>query len=289
MSEQWTTLRVLEWTTGRFSKAGIDSARLEAQVLLSHVLDCDRVALYTQFDQPLGEPELASYRALIRRRLDGEPVAYLVGEQEFWSLPFNVDKRVLIPRRDSETMIELVRDETTDASATLRIADVCTGSGVLAITLLSELANASAVATDNSADALAVATANAERHKVSERLELRQGDMLGALQAGERFDILVSNPPYIPSGDIAGLSKGVRHEPAMALDGGSDGLDFVRRLASAAHAHLSSGGLLAIEHGFDQGPAVRQLIDDTARFEPAQTRNDLAGQPRISWSRTRAS
>lgn len=287
MAENWTTLRVLEWTTGRFAQAGFDSARLEAQVLLAHVLECDRVALYMQYDKPLGEPELAAYRALIRRRLAGEPVAYLTGRQEFWSLPFEVDQRVLIPRHDSETMIEIVRDNT-QSDAALCLADICTGSGALAITLLRERANATAVATDNSDDALAVARHNAEANGVLERIELRCGDMLAALAADERFDVIVSNPPYIPSGDIDGLSAEVRHEPRAALDGGADGLDFVRTLIEGAHLHLSPGGLLAIEHGYDQAGAVRELIDATARYEPARTRDDLAGQPRITWTRRAA-
>jgi len=287
MAENWTTLRVLEWTTGRFAQAGFDSARLEAQVLLAHALACDRVALYMLYDKPLGEEELALYRGLIRRRLAGEPVAYLTGTQEFWSLPFTVDRRVLIPRHDSETMIEVVGDHTA-ADAALRIADICTGSGVLAITSLAERAKASAVATDNSEDALAVARHNAATHAVLDRLELRQGDMLAALADGERFDVIVSNPPYIPTGDIDNLSAEVRHEPRVALDGGSDGLTFVRALVDGAHAHLSPGGLLAIEHGFDQDDAVRGLMDATDRYEPAQTRADLAGQPRITWTRRRA-
>lgn len=284
MTQEWTTLRVLQWTTGRFTKAGIETARLEAQVLLAHALQCDRVALYMQYDKPLVESELTAYHALIRRRLDGEPVAYLTGEQEFWSLPFHVDKRVLIPRRDTETVIELVRDETQRNTA-VRIADIATGSGVLAITLLHELPNSTAIATDTSDEALAVAKQNAERNEVAARIDLRQGDLLAALGNADQVDVLVSNPPYIASADIDGLSAEVRHEPRIALDGGDDGLHALRAIIAAAHKHIASGGLLVLEHGHDQADAVRDLIDASGSFKSVQTRNDLAGNPRVTWAR----
>ncbi len=287
MSEEWTTLRVLNWTADRFKRAGMESARLEAQVLLSHVLSCDRVALYTMFDKPLQASELATYRALIKRRLEGEPVAYLVGEQEFWSLCFAVDERVLIPRRDTETLIEVVLDEHADRrDAALRIADVATGSGAIAITLASELPGASVIATDISAAALDAARRNVASNHVDERVELREGDLLAPL-AGEQFDVLVSNPPYVPSADIAGLAAEVRCEPVRALDGGSDGLDFLRAIIAEAGDYVVAGGLLALEHGFDQHEAVAALMAATNAFEPATLRKDLAGQPRITHARKR--
>jgi len=287
VSEEWTTLRVLEWTTGRFTEAEMDSPRLEAQVLLAHALKCDRVALYMQYDKPLGEPELAAYRALIRRRLDGEPVAYLTGQQEFWSLPFNVDKRVLIPRRDSETIIEVVRDET-DLAAPARLLDIATGSGVLAITMLREMAQATAVATDLSRDALDVAKDNAVLNDVVARIEFRQGDLLQPLTNEDEFNVVISNPPYIATNDVPTLSSEVRHEPTLALDGGPDGLEYLRRIISDIHGYISANGLLVLEHAFDQDAAVRKLIDATHHYGPAQTRNDLAGQPRVTWARRKA-
>jgi len=163
----WTTLAVLSWTSGRFAERGIASARLDAEVLLAHVLKTNRVALYTGFDKPLEEAELAAYRELIKRRLAGEPVAYLVGEQEFWSLPLNVDARVLIPRRDTETLVEVGK-----RAGGRRVADVATGSGAVAMALAKELPEATVVAADISADALAVARGNAERHQLG--VELRQ-------------------------------------------------------------------------------------------------------------------
>ena len=285
MSEVWTPLRLLEWTTRRFAGAGIDSPRLAAQILLAHALGINRVQLYVQHDKPLGPDELGRYRELVRRRLGGEPVAYLTGGQEFWSLPLAVDPRVLVPRRDTETLVELILDQV-DRAAALRIADLGTGSGAIALALARELPHARLVATDRSADALAVAEDNAARLGRAARGELREGDLYGALAAGERFDVLASNPPYVASGDIDRLAPEVRREPRAALDGGPDGLDHLRRLVAGAAGHLvSPGGLLALEHGFDQGPAVRAEIDASSAFQPAATRADLAGQPRVTWSR----
>ena len=287
VDETWTPLRVLEWTTRRLTAAGVDGARLEAQVLLAHALACDRVALYLMFDKPLAADELARYRDLVKRRLAGEPVAYLVGHQEFWSLDLVVDPRVLIPRRDIETVVELVLDAVPDRAAPLAVADVATGAGPLALALARELRAARVVATDLSEDALAVARGNAERLGLADRIDFLQGDLLAALPDGESFDVLVSNPPYVPSATIAGLSPEVRREPRGALDGGHDGLDLLRRLVDGAARHLSPGGLLALEHGFDQAAAVRGLLDDTGQFEAAATRADLGGQPRVTHARRR--
>ena len=287
MAETWTTVRVLDWTTRRFSGAGFASPRLEAQILLAHALGCDRVALYTSFDKPLAAPELAGFRTLIKRRLAGEPVAYLVGEQEFWSLPFTVDERVLIPRHDSETVIELVLDEIGDRGQAVHIADIATGAGPLAVTLAHELRAARVVATDIDPGALALAGENAARNGVAERVELRSGDLLGAVGPDQQFDVLVANLPYIPSADIAGLSAEVRHEPAAALDGGPDGLVLVRRLLAEVADYVAASALVALEHGFDQGPAVVALFAATAEFFVAETRCDLGGQPRVTFARRR--
>ena len=169
MTQIWTTLAVLDWTAKRFADAGLPSARLEAQVLLTHVLACTKTQLYTQFDKPLGEVELARYRELIKRRLGGEPLAYLVGEQEFWSLPFFVDASVLVPRADTETLIQVVLDATPDRKAPLRVLELCTGSGAVAVTLARELPGATVVATDVSPAAVAMAQRNVERHGLAAR------------------------------------------------------------------------------------------------------------------------
>ena len=282
----WTTAAVLDWTIKRFTDAAIAGARLEAQVLIAHALGITRMQLYTGFDRPLGEAELAAARELIRRRLGGEPLAYLVGEQEFWSLPFTVDPSVLIPRQDTETVVQLVVDRLDDRAAARRGLDLCTGSGVLAVTLATELTGLTMVATDLSDAAAAIARVNAARNGVAERVEVRVGDLFAPV-TGEQFDLIVANPPYIATATIATLDREVQREPRRALDGGGDGLAILRRLVDGLAAALSPGGLVAIEHGFDQGDAVVALLDATGALTPAVTVRDLARQPRVTWARRR--
>jgi release factor glutamine methyltransferase len=276
----WTTLAVLDWTTQRFTDAGITSARLEAQLLLAHVLGCSRVQLYTGFDKPLAEPELARYRGLIKRRLDGESVAYLLGEQEFWGLPFFVDASVLVPRPDTETVIEVARGTRAEPAAPCRVLDLCTGSGIIAISLAKELPGAQVVATEVSAAAAEVARRNAERNGVADRVEIRIGDLFAPV-AGERFDLIASNPPYIASAVIPTLSAEVRREPAIALDGGPDGLVFYDRICAAAAAHLAPGGALVLEHGFDQADAVRARLEAAGLLRVTLV-HDLGKNPRVT-------
>jgi release factor glutamine methyltransferase len=276
----WTTLAVLDWTTQRFTEAGIAAARLEAQLLLAHVLRCSRVQLYTGFDKPLAEPELVGYRELIKRRLGGEPVAYLLGEQEFWALPFYVDASVLVPRPDTETVIEVARGLRPDPAAPCRVLDLCTGSGVIAISLAKELPNAQVVATEVSPEAAAIARRNAERNAVADRVEIRVGDLFAPV-AGERFDLIAANPPYIATAVIATLAAEVRREPAIALDGGADGLAFYERICAAAPAHLAPGGAIVLEHGYDQADAVRARLE-AAGFLGVGLVHDLGKNPRVT-------
>jgi release factor glutamine methyltransferase len=276
----WTTLAVLDWTTQRFTEAGIAGARLEAQLLLAHVLGCSRVQLYTGFDKPLGEQELAAYRALIKRRLGGESVSYLLGEQEFWGLPFYVDAHVLVPRPDTETLIDVTRALRADREAACRVLDLCTGSGAIAIALAKELPGATVVATELSIEAVAVAKKNAERNAVADRVAVRLGDLFAPV-AGERFDVIVSNPPYIASAVIATLSAEVQREPRMALDGGADGLAFYDRICDTAREYLLPGGALVVEHGFDQADAVRERFE-RAGFTGVTLTHDLGKNPRVT-------
>lgn len=276
----WTTLAVLDWTTQRFTEAGIAAARLEAQLLLAHVLGCSRVQLYTGFDKPLGEEELAAYRGLIKRRLGGESVSYLLGEQEFWGLKFHVDEHVLVPRPDTETLIEVARALRTDRAAPCRVLDLCTGSGAIAIALAKELPGATIVASDLSIDAVAVAKQNAERNTVADRVDVRVGDLFAPV-VGERFDLIVANPPYIASAVIPTLSAEVRREPVLALDGGPDGLAFYDRICSMAREYLVPGGALVVEHGFDQADAVHARFE-RAGFTDIVLTHDLGKNPRIT-------
>lgn len=279
----WTTLSVLDWTTKRFTEAGIGAARLEAQLLLAHVLQCTRTQLYTSFDKPLAEAELAGYRGLIKRRLGGEPVAYLLGEHEFWGLPLEVDAHVLVPRPDTETVVEVARATRADRAAPCRVLDLCTGSGAIALALAKELPAATVVATEVSPEAAAIARRNAARNGVAERVDVREGDLFAPV-AGERFDLIVSNPPYIATAVLATLSAEVRREPRLALDGGADGLAFYDRICAEAAAHLEPGGALVVEHGFDQADAVRARFV-AAGFTDVALVHDLGKNPRVTWAR----
>ena len=282
MAVAWTTLGVLDWTTQCFTEAGIAGSRLEAQILLAHVLGCSRVQLYTGFDKPLGETELASYRGLIKRRLAGEPVSYLVGETEFWGLPFHVEPSVLVPRPDTETVIEVVRTARPDRASPCRILDLCTGSGVIAVSLAREYPAAAVVATELSPAAAALARRNAARNAVGERVEVRDGDLFAPV-AGERFDVIAANPPYIVSSVIPTLAAEVRREPVIALDGGRDGLGFYDRISAQARAHLAPGGVLVLEHGYDQADAVRARLA-AAGFTGITLVHDLGKNPRVTWA-----
>jgi release factor glutamine methyltransferase len=279
VSETWTILKVLNWTAQRFGERGLSSPRLEAEVLLAHALRTNRIGLYTGYDKPLVDEELAAYRDLVKRRLGGEPVAYLVGTQEFWSLSLAVDPRVLIPRRDTETLVEVGLRHARTGAGIRRFADVCTGSGAVAIALGTELPSVTAVATDLSTDALAVARANVETHKLGDRIELRAGDLCAPLDG--TFDLILSNPPYVRSGEIAGLAPEVRREPRGALDGGPDGLILVRRLVAEAAEKLEPGGMLALEHGFDQAAEIARIFT-AAGYAKVVTTKDLGGLDRVT-------
>ena len=275
--ELWTILKVLQWTHKRFAERGLGTPRLDAEVLLANLLGRDRVALYTHFDQPLADGELAAYRALIKRRLAGEPVAYLVGKQEFWSLSFAVDPRVLIPRPETEGLVEAVL-KLVEGRPAPSVADIGTGSGAIAVALAQERPDARLVAVDSSADALAVARQNALTH--GSVIEFFVGDLLGPLAGRGPFDVIVSNPPYVAEGDFSSLPAEVKREPRGALLAGVDGLDAIRRLVAGARAHLADAGVLALEVGAGQAQTVMELLRE-AGYRAIEVQNDLAGIARV--------
>ncbi len=280
MTRTWTTLGVLDWTAQRFTEQGISGARLEAQLLLAYALKCTRTQLYMNFDQPLAEPELASYRELIKRRLAGEPVAYLVHETEFWGMTLAIEPAVLVPRSDSETVIEVVLAVRPERATTTRILDLCTGSGALALALAKEYPAAHVIATELSPGAAAVARSNAGRNAFGTRVEVREGDLFAPV-AGERFQLIVANPPYIPSAVISTLSAEVKREPVMALDGGADGLVFYDRICATARDYLEPGGALVVEHGYDQAETVHARFV-AAGFQAVTLVKDLSKNPRVT-------
>ena len=275
--EQWTIKRLLEWTAEHFTKAGLDQARLRAELLLAHVLACQRIDLYVRFDF-CPEPEsLARFRELVKRAAAYEPVAYLTGEREFWSLSFEVSDAVLVPRPDSERVIEIALARAPRAK---RIVDVGTGSGCLALSLAKERPGAVVTALDVSPDACAMARKNAERLGLAERVSVVESDLLSALEARD-VDLLVANLPYIPSADMAGLMPDVRlFEPHLALDGGPDGLVLIRRLVAAASAYMVDGGVIVLEADPAQLEAIGGLLT-SASFTDVQIDHDLGGHARV--------
>ena len=284
MSDQeWTTRRVLEWTRGHFEKQDIDDPRLTSEILLGHVLSLPRVKLYMDLDRPLSKEELATYRALIQRRLAFEPTQYLVGFKDFYGRRFAVDKRVLIPRSETELLVEAVlHDVKKDAPS--RVLDVCTGSGCIGVTIAAERPQASVWATDLMAGAIEVGKKNAEAHQVDGRVTFFQGDLLAAVPQGTRFDVIVSNPPYVKTGELATLQKEVRHEPREALDGGPEGVTLIARLVEGALPLLKPGGLFAMEIGEDEGAAVRELLT-RAGYHDVKIEKDLARHERLALGR----
>jgi len=276
---RWTLLDVIKWTTARFTERRLDTPRLDAEILIAHALSLSRVQLYVQHDRPLLPAELAAIRELIKRRQAGESVAYVVGKKEFWGLELAVDARVLVPRPDTETLVEEGRDRLDAAAhAPERIGDVGTGSGAVALALKKVRPAASVFAADLSADALAVARANAER--LALEVTFVEGDLAAPLAAHGPFSLLAANLPYVATGDLAGLAPEVRAEPVRALDGGPDGLDLVRRLVTEAPALLASGGALALEIGAGQADATAALLE-AAGFTDVRRRRDLGGIERV--------
>jgi len=279
--EPWTVGQLLTWTANYLKRRGSESPRLDAEVMLAHVLLWQRVQLYTHFAEEVGPEPRAEFRELIRRRADGAPVAYLVGRKEFYSLPFEVTSAVLIPRPDSEFTVVEFLDQTRDLHD-LRALDVGTGSGCLAIASVRQHPSAHFVAIDKSAAALDVARRNAAALNVADRIEFRLGDLLDPVADLDPFDVILSNPPYIPTGEIEHLERGVRdYEPLVALDGGPDGLAVVTRLIEQAPLHLKPGGHLILEIGDAQEEPVRTLIKRQRDLALAATVYDLNKHPRV--------
>jgi release factor glutamine methyltransferase len=283
--DRWTVGRLLNWTRDFLKKKGSESPRLDAEVLLASVLACERVRLYTQFEDEVEEADRAKFRDLVKRRSEGAPVAYLVGHKEFYSLSFAVSPAVLIPRPDSEFVVveALARIKGIEAP---RCVDVGTGSGCLALACSHQHKTARFVAIDFSPEALAIARGNAEKLGLADRVEFREGDLLWPVGGDPPFDLILSNPPYIATHVIPTLEPGVRDfEPHLALDGGEDGLRVVDRLVSQSIPLLKAGGHLVLEIGSDQEVPVRSLIAARPEFELAPTVRDAGNHPRVILAR----
>lgn len=283
MAETWTIQRLLSWMSADFAALGISSPRLDGELLLCRALGCDRVRLYMDITRPLEPRELDAVRALVKRRRAREPVAYILGEKEFYRRPFRVGSGVLVPRPETEVLVDRAL-EALPRGAT-RALDLCTGSGAIAITLAAERPQLQVTATDLSPEALAIARDNAQQLGVAERVELLEGDLYGALRDERPFDLIVSNPPYVAEGDWGSLAPEItQHEPRLALLAGGDGLDIIRRICDGAGARLAPAGVLLMEVGAGQARAVVALLQ-AAGLQDARTHDDLAGIARVVQAR----
>jgi release factor glutamine methyltransferase len=267
-------------TTGAetLKAAGIEAWRMDAGSLMAHVLDCDRAFLIAHSDEPLADEQRRVYQESIARRAAGEPLQYITVRQDFFALEFAVTPDVLIPRPETELIVEMAI-AALQGNSSPRLADICTGSGCIAVSILHAVPSATAIAVDLSSAALRIARQNAERHRVDGRLQLRQSDLFSDLPAGELYDLIVSNPPYVSDEEMKSLPREVRFEPAQALAAGHDGLVVIRRLLNDAPRHLRPGGQFIFEIGYGQDEAVRDLIDQTS-WELVEIKKDLQGIPR---------
>lgn len=283
----WTIKKLLLWTTHYFQEHHLDSPRLDAELLLAHVLHKQRIYLYTDFDLIVEPSELSLYREYIKKRVSGISTAAIIGEKEFMGLTFKVNEDVLIPRPDTETWLEKVIQYHRNEQG-LTVADLGTGSGAILLSFLYYCKEDTGVGVDISEKALAVAEENGKNLKMDDRVTWRRGDYLTALEEGELFDGILTNPPYIPTGDIRGLAEEVRHEPMNALDGGADGLTFYRKLAEGAAEHLKDGGFLAAEFGIHQAADVVKLLKETGKFDSFEVITDYGGIERAVYCRKKA-
>jgi release factor glutamine methyltransferase len=276
----WTVLELIRWTAEHFASRGIESPRLDAECLLAHALGRTRLELYLDFEKPVAEAERSPFRELVRRRADERvPVALLIGRKEFWSLDFEVGPDVLVPRPETETLVELALRRVTSPEAELGVLDLGTGSGAIAVALATELPKARITATDVSPGALEVAQRNAETHGVSDRIRFLEGDGFAPV-AGERFDLVLCNPPYVAERDEARLAPELRHEPRAALFSGPDGTELLGRLAAQVGSRLADAGFAAFEVGVDQsGWFAAQLAE--AGFAAVSVHRDATGRPRV--------
>lgn len=293
MAEIWTIGKILKWTEEYFQKYNIENPRLDAEVLLGYVLNKERIFLYVHFDQPLDSEELAKFKECIKKRAMKMPVAYITGVREFMGLDFKVTEATLIPRPDTEILVETAMERLgkiagNEAGTGKRFADLGTGSGAICLSILNYMKEIEAVTVDISPKAIAVAKENAEKFAVSDRIEFLEGDFLKPLENKGKFTAILSNPPYIPKQDILGLESDVKDfEPMGALDGGIDGLDFYRQLLVKGANYIEDGGFLAIEIGINQSQAILEMAKRNLMWGKVEVIKDLAGIDRcvVLWKK----
>ena len=281
----WTIQKLLNWMTGHFTDKGIDSPRLSAELLISSVLELQRIELYTQFDRIVGQQQLDRLHELVKRAGLHEPVAYLINKTEFYSMQLEITRDCLIPRPETELLVERAVEFLRTRTAGQYVCDLCTGSGCIAIAVAKNFPDARIVATDICDAALAVAARNVEKHGLSDRIRLLCGDLFDPivphLDTG-RFDLVVCNPPYVSTAEFETLDKNVReHEPKLALLAGDEGLDVYRRIVEKVDDLLKDNAALILEIGYAQGPAVRELLEQTNIFAQIKIEKDYHNNDRI--------
>jgi release factor glutamine methyltransferase len=283
----WTVRRLLEWTPGFLTKKGVDQPRLSAELLLSHVLGIARIQLYTGYDRVVGEKHLAQFRDLVRRAGEQEPIAYLTGTAHFFNLEFAVNRDVLIPRPDTETLVENVLQTARHQPGleAPRVLDLCTGSGCIAATIAKNLKASTVIAIDISEKAGAIARQNIEKLGLTDRVSIEVGDLFDPIKRmvdARPFDMIVANPPYIASNQLATLDKSVRnYEPMLALEGGPDGLAIHRRILTKAPDHLIPAGRIFLEIAFDQGVAANDLAKTFDAYTDIRILKDFGSRDRV--------
>jgi release factor glutamine methyltransferase len=284
-TDTWTIGRLLNWTTDYFTQNGLESARLDAEVLLAEARGCQRIELYTAFDEVANEQTRVAFRELVRRRAEGMPVAYLVGRREFYAMTFQVNSNVLIPRPETEFVIVALLDlvkQQSNVDQELQIADVGTGSGIIAVCAATQLPNARVTAIDKSARALDVAQRNADNHQVADRIEFLHGDLLTEVPGGRRFAFVVSNPPYVTVDEFDELATEIReHEPREALIAGVRGTEIIERLVEQSAELLTADGWLIFEISPMIADGVRELIEANSKWRSCEVVKDLAGHERV--------
>lgn len=288
----WTILKLLKWAAAYFKSHQIENPRATAEVLLAHALRKERIDLYVCYDQPLASEELQHFKTLIKKRIEREPVAYITGVKEFWSMEMQVTPDVLIPRPETECLVETVLAQLSGNPdhAPRRILELGTGSGAIILALASRLREDLFFALDRSIRAVRLAQQNARQHRLGDRICFFCGDWMKALKSrGDLFDMIVSNPPYIKTGLIAGLQPEIcRYEPFQALDGGTDGLDCLRLIIDQAHRYLKDDGRLFLEIGFDQKKSVQDIITENGNYGEIVFGQDYSGCDRVVSTRKKA-
>lgn len=268
----WTIKGLLDWMVPYFEQKGVDSPRLTAELLLSYVLGIERIQLYVRFNEQVDGENLAKLRGLVKRTAEHEPYAYLIGRTEFYSMTFKVNRDCLIPRPETELLVERAIEflRTRNNSQPQQVCDLCTGSGCVAVAIAKNFDNCNVTATDICDDALKVAAENIALHELDEKIELLAGDLFTPIIEGldaTKFDLIVSNPPYVSDAEFEILDANVKdHEPRKALYGGTDGLDIYKRIVDGVMEHLADDGALIMEIGYLQGDAIRQLLDGIFKF-----------------------